>query len=196
MLAIAEARVRAELNISHKQGRDMAVALVGIYGPHDQAALEASSLWRNAPETAKSIKYATRVGGLIAMAEFVGMKRAVVYVESSGGRLREGAAGVLGDIRTGAKAIKPKLTELTLFDEAANDTIATAGAGIRGALRQEELFVPIATGVLTALVIAGVMAFGHGSVDFLYGSIVALGVAIISVIRLIVQSTSKKLVWR
>jgi hypothetical protein len=129
------------------------------------------------------------------MAERVGTKRAVVYVESSGGRLRSGAVEIWGEIRD-AKILKPKLDRIVLFDEDASEDIATAVAGVGASLSREDLFLPIVTGVVTALVLGGVVEFGHGSSDFVYGSIPALGVAILSIVRLLAQSRSKALVWR
>jgi hypothetical protein len=186
--------VRAELNISHKPG-DLAGLLTQLYGAHDAAALAGSALADKAPKTAKSISYAARTHGLIVMAEFVG-NRVVVYVESSGGRLRAGAVEVWGDIRDGTKPLRPKLKRLILLDEDANDEIATAAAGVAASLRREDLFVPIATGIVTALVLAAVSKYGHASSDFLYGSLPALGVAILSLGRLVSRSLSKEPKWR
>lgn len=185
--------VRAQLNISYKQG-NVADQLGLLYGPHD--ALHASALWRKASATAESVTYAARTGGLIVMAEFVGGQKLVLYVESSGGLLRDGAGKVWSEIRDEGEALKPKLRRLVLFDEDANDLIATAAVGLGGNLRREDLFVPVATGIVTAVVLALVSALGHPSADFLYGSATALGVAILSVGRLVQSFKSKELVWR
>jgi len=186
--------MRGEIRFSHRKG-DIVSLLTSLYEPHDPGALQESVLAMKAPGTAQSIVYAARTRGLTVMAERVGRKRAVVYVESSGGRLRIGAEEIWSDIRDG-KMLKPKLDKIVLFDEDASEDVATASAGVGASLSRGDLFLPIATGIVTAFVLGGVAKFGHGSADFVYGSIPALGVAILSVMRLFAQSRSKAVVWR
>lgn len=186
--------MRAELSISCQQD-GMAALLESLYGASDKSALRASEFARKAPESVRTITYAARTPGLIVMASIAG-KNLELYVESSGGRLREGAVTVWSAIRDDGKALKPKLGRLVLVDEDANDVIATASVGVGGSLRREDLFLPVATGVVTAVVLAGVQIFGHVSADFLYGSTTALAVAILSIGRLLWPSRSKELVWR
>lgn len=186
--------MRAELSITYKHG-NMTALLESLYGANDESALLASALVRKAPESEHTITYAARTPALIVMASIAG-KNLELYVESSGGRLREGAVTVWNAIRDDGKALKPKLRGLVLVDEDAYDVIATASAGISGGLRREDLFLPVATGVVTAIVLAGAKTFGHVSTDFLYGSATALAVAILSIGRLLWPSRSKELVWR
>jgi len=186
--------VRGELSISHKRG-DMLGLLASLYGPNDPAALKASALARKAPASAKSIAYAARHVGLIVMASHAG-RSFTLYVESSGGQLREGSVKVWSAIRDNGQKLKPKLERIVILDEDAKDVLATARAGVGGALSREDLFVPVATGLVTGIVLAAAEIFGGTSRDFLYGSATALAVAILSVGRLVWTSASKKLVWR
>jgi hypothetical protein len=186
--------VRAELRISHEQG-SMLGLLESLYGANDENALNASEFARKAPAAAKAMNYAARTPGLIVMAWFA-PRELEIYVESTGGRLREGATKVWSAIRENGKASKPALERLIVLDEDANDELATAYWGVGGSLRREDLFVPVATGIVTAAVLAVVEVVGHASADFFYGSATALGVAILSVGRLLWPSKSKELVWR
>jgi hypothetical protein len=94
------------------------------------------------------------------------------------------------------QALKPDLERLVVFDEDSNDVLASAHGGRRDRLRADGLFVPIATGIVTGVVLVAAQAFGHASADFLYGSATALGVAILSLGRLFWPSKAKELVWR
>jgi hypothetical protein len=186
--------VRAELSISHRQG-NMLGLLESLYGANDDKALEASEFARKAPISVRSIDYAARTPSLIVMAWFA-PKGLEIYVESTGGRLREGAVNVWWAIRQNGKKLKPDLERLAVFDEDSNDVLVSASGGIEGRLRQDGLFVPIATGIVTVVVLMVVQTFGHASADFFYGSATALGVAIMSVGRLLWRSKTKELVWR
>jgi hypothetical protein len=186
--------MRAELIVSH-DGANMLSLLERLYGPSDSAALRSSMLWHKAPSSAASIDYAARKVGLILMASFIG-KDLELYVESSGGRLREGVARVWRVLSEEAKDFKPELVRLVLFDEDSSDVITEAARGIGANLRREDLFIPIATGIVSALVLLIVRVLGHPSADFYYGSATALGVAILSVVRLALPWRTKELVWR
>jgi hypothetical protein len=186
--------MRAELSVSHDPG-NMRTLLESLYGSHSVAALHKSALASKAPASAESIDYAASHMGLIIMASFVG-NDFVLYIESSGGQLRAGAVSVWNVIRHNAEALKPRLGRLVLLDEDANDVVATVAIGVRERLLSEELFVPIATGAVTAIVLGVVEIFSKVSSDFVYGSATALVVAILSVIRLLWMSRSKELVWR
>jgi len=189
--------MRAELTISHRQG-DIAKLLESLYSASDSNALDASALAQKAPEAAESIVYAARTRGWIVMAESMGQERSVLYIESSGGgRLREGAVEIWREVDEGesAKTFKPKLRRLVLLDEDAGEKIATATTGIGASLKRGELLAPILTGLVTAAVIGGVAVLGQLTVAFVYGSLTAIGVAIISLFRLFLQSRSKDLLW-
>jgi hypothetical protein len=186
--------VRAELNISYKQG-NMTSLLESLYGQNDPAALRASALAGKTPHSASKISYSAFTPGLIVMAS-IAERKLELYIESSGGRLREGAIGVWNAIRDEGKALKSKLGALVLVDEDAYDVIATASVAVGGGLARADLFLPVATGLVTAVVLAGAKIFGQVSADFLYGSATALAVAILSIGRLLWPSRSKELVWR
>jgi hypothetical protein len=130
------------------------------------------------------------------MAEFVGTKKFILYVESSGGLLRHGSEEVWSDIRDQGKALKPRLGRLVLVDEDANDVIATAAPGVRGKLRRQDTIGPIVTAIVTALVLVAASAFGHASPDLFYGSATALVVGILYVGYIAWSLRFKELVWR
>jgi hypothetical protein len=186
--------MRAELNISYKQG-SMVSLLESLYGPNEPAAIGASAFAHKTPHSASKITYSAFTPGLIVMAS-IAERKLELYVESSGGRLREGAVAVWTAIRDEGNALKPKLGRLVLVDEDAYDVIATASLAVGGGLGRADLFLPIATGVATAVVLAGAQILGQVSADFLYGSATALAVAILSIGRLLWPSKSKELVWR
>lgn len=186
--------MRAEITIAHN-GTDVLPLLERLYGPNDLAALRSSALWRKAPVAAQSIDYAASKIGLVVMASFVG-RSLELYIESSGGQLRAGAARVWAAIRDNASEMKPKLMRLVLFDEDANDVIVEAGVGVGGRLRRQDLFVPIATGAASMLVVVLVRIFAQASPDFYYGSATAVAVAILSLARLVLPLSEKELVWR
>lgn len=166
-----------------------------LYGPNDARAMSISEFARKAPASAKTLDYAAQTPGLIVMARFA-PRELEIYVESTGGRLREGAAKVWWAVHRNGARLKPELERLVVFDEDANDVLASASWGIRARLSQDGSFVPIATGVVTAAVLVVAQASGHASVDFLYGSATALGVAILTAVRLLWFSKAKELAWR
>jgi hypothetical protein len=186
--------VRAELTIPHKQG-DMLGLLESIYGANDVNALRASEFARKSPGSAAAIGYSARTPDLIVMAWFA-PREVQIYVESSGGRLREGAVRVWSAIHDGGNALKPKLGRLVIFNEDASDRLASGYCGIGVILRREDLFLPVATGLVTAVILGAAKLLGHVSADFLYGSATSLVVAILSVGRLLRSSISKEVVWR
>jgi hypothetical protein len=187
--------MRAELSVSYRRG-DAHALLVTLFGPHTPTTLRKSALAHKSPESARSIVYASVIKPGVALLASNSGKTVELYVESSGGRLREGAESVWAKIRDNGKAIKPKLLRLVLVDEDANDVLATASAAAGKHLRRDDLFLPIATGVVTAVVLAGAEILGRVSADFVYGSATALAVAILSLGRLLWSSRSKDLVWR
>jgi hypothetical protein len=142
-----------------------------------------------------AIDYAVRTPGLIVMAWFA-PGELELYVESTGGRLREGAARVWDGIRENATTMRPTLRRLVVYDEDTNDELAMASWGVRNGLWVEGLYVPIATGLVSCVVLATAGTFDHPSTDFLYGSATALVVAILSLARLLWLLKSKELVWR
>jgi hypothetical protein len=191
--------MRAQLTISCRRAGILAVP-GSLYGSHDPSALAASALARKAPETAKSIAYAARTRGFIVMSEPVGANKLVLYIESSGGGLRQGAEEIWGEMRDNAgrkgSRLKPKLTKLILYDEDANDVIATAGVGAFDRIRREDTIGPVITGVVTAVVLAFALAFGNASPDFFYGSATALIVALLYAGYIVWSMFSKALAWR
>lgn len=190
--------MRAELTISHREG-DITELLKSLYRASDSEALSYTALARKAPETADSIIYAARTRGWIVMAESVGRERTVIYIESSGGgRLREGAVEIWREVdeSEGAKTLKPKLRRLILLDEDAGEKIASATTGIGASLKRGDLLAPILTGTVTVVVIGGFAALGQLTASLVYGSLTAIGVAIIAIFRLFLQSRSKDLLWR
>jgi hypothetical protein len=103
---------------------------------------------------------------------------------------------VWDSIRENAKASRPALRRLVIFDEDTKDELATASWGAWARLWRDGHFVPIATGLVTAVVLAAAEVFNHPSVDFLYGSATALVIAVLSLGSLLWPSKSKELVWR
>lgn len=193
--------MRAELSISHKQG-DIAALLVSLYGAHDPGALLDSAFAHKTPGAASAVTYAARTPGLIVMAWFVGTG-VELYVEAGPGRsLRREAVGVWSAIRDDPQgnALKLKLKRLALVDEDAPEEIVTARPGVGGwlggrlKLGPNDLYAPIATGIVTGVVLLVVAIVSQASSDFFYGSATALGVAAVSLALLFWPS--KELVWR
>jgi hypothetical protein len=189
--------MRAELVIKYKHG-DIVDVLRKKYGTHDASALRESELWAEAQKSAEGVAYAARTPkGLIVMAWSTGGE-GEVYVESSTGRLRACSEQVWEAILEGAKQgepkkMNPRLHSLELVD-LPGDVVATASVGV-GRLLRDQLFGPIVTGAVSAVVL-GIALLLNASGNFVYGSITALAVAILSLVRLIWSSRGKKLAWR
>ncbi len=130
------------------------------------------------------------------MAEFIGDKKATLYIESSGGLLRQGVEDVWGELHNRGKPLEARLQRLQLIDEDASDIIATAGVGLLGSVRRDDTIGPIVTGIVTTLVLVVAWLTGNATPEFLYGSATALGVAILYVAGILWSARSKKLVWR
>jgi hypothetical protein len=190
--------MRAELVVKYKHG-DVVEALRRRYGPHNPHALRASELWAEAHKSAEtSISYAASTAkGLIVMARSTD-RAGEIYVESSTGRLRGCSEQVWEAIREEGKRLepqpmKPRLHSLELVD-LPGDVVATASVGIERIVR-DQLLGPILTGLVTAIVLVVAILLG-ASENFLYGSITALAVAILSFVRLVWSSRDKRLTWR
>jgi hypothetical protein len=190
--------VRAELVVKYKRG-DIVEVLTAAYGAHNPTALRQSKLWLGGKEAAKKVTYAASTPSGLTVMAWTSPGRAEIYVESSTGRLRSCSEKVWEAIQDNGKTLRPKrmrpkLHSLELIDPVPSDVVATASVGL-GKLVRDQLFVPVATGVVTAVVL--VVAIEQGaSQDFVYGSITALTVAILSLVRLISNARSKKLIWR
>jgi hypothetical protein len=89
--------------------------------------------------------------------------------------------------------MKPKLHSLELID-LPGDVVATASVGVEKVLR-DQLLGAILTGAVTAIVLVVAVTL-DASENFLYGSITALSVAILSLLRLFWSSRRKELAWR
>jgi hypothetical protein len=190
--------MRAEIVVNYKHG-DVVDALRRRFGPHDPEALRASELWREAPRSAEAgVTYAAITArGLIVMARST-YGKGEIYVESSSGRLRACSEQVWQAIREEGKRLepkplKPKLHSLELID-LPGDVVATASVGVEKVLR-DQLLGAILTGAVTAIVLV-VAVILDASENFLYGSITALSVAILSLLRLFWSSRRKELAWR
>ena len=170
--------------------------LKGLYGANKKAALAESALATGAPKAAQSIKYTAVTQGLVVMAEYVGTKKVVLYVESTGGLLRRGAETIWKDIRERAANLKPKLTRLVIIDERANDILASAALGVRGKVLGGEATAPILTGVVTGVVLVVALLVGNASADFVYGSATALAVAAVYIASVLRALGSKAISWR
>ncbi len=174
----------------------IAAALEGLYGANNTEALATSALATEAPMAAGSIKYTALTQGLIVMAEYVGMKKVVLYVEPTSGLLRHGAETIWRDIRQRGANLKPKLTRLVINDERANDILASAALGVRGKVVGGDATAPVLTGVVTGAVLLVALLVGNASADFVYGSATALAVAVIYIALILRALGSKAISWR
>jgi hypothetical protein len=119
-----------------------------------------------------------------------------LYVESSGGRLRRAATDVWEVIRNSQTQLNPKLNSLVLFDEDANDEVASATVGLAANIKRPELAVATATGIATVMVVGvAIIAFGAPG-DLVVGSIPGLVAGILALGWLSKDVRSKKLVWQ
>jgi hypothetical protein len=185
--------VRAELFISHKLV-DIVGVLEAAYGENDPTARDESKLAREGVGSVAGMRYAGRAPGLIVMA-WTRPGRVEIYVESSTGRLRAAGQKVWEVVRETGTELSPTLQSLILFDPDENDVVAEAAIGVRQRIVGDQLFVPIITGIVTAIVLVVALVRG-ASQEFLYGSITALVVAILSLGRLALILRSKELKWR
>jgi ABC-type microcin C transport system permease subunit YejE len=157
--------------------------------------LAKSALATEAPMAAESIKYTVLTQGLIVMAEYIGAKKVVLYVEAISGLLRQGAETIWKDIRQ-QETLKPKLTRLVIIDERANDILASAALGVRGKVLGGDAAAPILTGVVTGAVLLVALVVGNASADFVYGSATALAVAVVYIASILRALGSKAISWR
>jgi hypothetical protein len=190
--------VRAQLVVKFKHG-DIVDVLRSAYGANDPDALHSSRLWSEGQGAAQNVTYAARTPSGLTVMTWPSTGRAEVYVESSTGRLRSCSEEVWEAIRDNGKRLKPKrmkpkLHSLLLLEPAPGDVMATASVGL-GKIVRDQLFLPIATGIVTAAVLVIALA-RDASEEFVYGSITALAVAILSLIRLLADLRNRKLVWR
>ncbi len=190
--------MRAELVVKYEHG-DLINVLARRYGPHNPAALEASELWRQAHKSVEEgVAYAARTAkGLIVMA-WSANGTGEVFVESSTGRLRSCSEQVWDAIREEGKQLtpkpmRPKLHSLELVD-LPGDVVATASVGVASILH-DQLLGPIVTGLVTGIVLL-ISVLLHSSEHFVYGSMTAIVIAILSLARLIWSSRHRRLAWR
>jgi hypothetical protein len=174
----------------------IADVLEELYGPNNTGALARSALAAEAPTAAGSIRYTAVTQGLLVMAEYVGTKKLVLYVESIGGLLRHGAETIWADIRKRGANLKPKLTRLVISDQRANDILASASLGVRGKILAGDAAAPVLTGVVTGAVLLVALLVGNASADFVYGSATALAVALLYVASILRALSSKEISWR
>ena len=172
--------------------------LESVYGPNDEPALHKSKLWLEGKGSAARISYTGRAPGLTVMAWTAG-GRLELYVESSPGRLRETSERVWeaildGDRTYSGRRLRPRLQSVSLVDPDTRDVLATATVGA-GKIVRDQLFVPVVTGIVSAIVLAIALVRG-ASEEFLYGSVTALAVAILSACKLAWSLRSKELMWR
>jgi ABC-type microcin C transport system permease subunit YejE len=186
--------VRAELTIECRSD-GIAAALESLYGANNPEALAKSALATEAPVAAGAIKYTAVTQGLIVMAEYVGARKVVLYVEPTSGLLRHGAETIWTDIRQRGN-LKPKLTRLVINDERANDILASAALGVRGKVLGGDATTPVLTGVVTGAVLVVALLVGNASADFVYGSATALAVAVVYIALIVRALRSKAITWR
>ncbi len=153
--------MRAQLVVKFKHG-DIVDVLRSAYGPHDPAALRASKLWAEGQGTAQNVTYAARTPSGLTVMAWPSAGRAEVYVESSTGRLRSFSEEVWEAIRDNGKRLKPtrmkpKLHSLMLLEPTPGDVMSTASVGL-GKIVSDQLFLPIATGLVTAAVLVVALA--------------------------------------
>jgi ABC-type microcin C transport system permease subunit YejE len=174
----------------------IAIVLEELYGPNNEGALVESALATEAPTAAGSIKYTAVTQGLLVMAEYVGTKKLVLYVEPIGGLLRHGAETIWADVRKRGASVKPKLTRLVITDQRANDILASAAIGVRGKVLGGDATTPVLTGVISGAVLLVALLVGNASADFVYGSATAFAVALVYVVSILRALRSKEISWR
>lgn len=184
--------MRAELGIKH-QG-DFIPTLVETFGANNPAVLQGSVFAKKSPRSAASIRYSVEARGLLLLA-WPTPGRLFLYVESSGGRLRETAANVWAILHTGGAAHRPELEFLVLFDEDANDGVAEARVGL-SANFSRELTLTFITGLVSAIWIVLALAFFDVSGDTVLGAVPAFIAATIALVALLTGVRNKRLVWR
>lgn len=185
--------MRAELTINHKPGQ-LVQSLRSAFGEHNRGALEASALALKSPSSANSISFAAYGPGLLVMA-WPTPGRLVLFIESSGGRLRKAAEDVWKLVHGNDQGLNPKLASLVLFDEDANDDIAQARIGLGENVKRTEIAGPIVVAVLTAVLLTVAIAGFNASWDLAVGSIPAFAAAILALGLLVIDTRRKRLVW-
>jgi hypothetical protein len=186
--------MRAELTIKHLPG-DLISALVPVLGSHNPAALAGSAMMRKSPRSAAAISYAAHIPGLVVMA-WPTPGQVVLYVESSGGRLRRGAGDIWQVVRNAVPDLRPSLDSLVLLDEDANDELAFAEVGVAANLKRPELRYAFVLGIVTAVWLTIALAAFDATGALVLGSIPAILAAVIAAGVLVADSRSKRLVWR
>jgi hypothetical protein len=189
--------MRAEFVVKYKHG-DVVDVLRKKYGAHDASALRQSELWSEAQKSAEGVTYAAQTPKGLTVMAWSTDREGEVYVESSTGRLRACSEQVWEAMLEGGKQLKPKKMSLRLHSleliDLPGDVVATASVGV-GKLLRDQLFGPIVTGVVSAIAL-GIALLLNASGNFVYGSITAFTVAILSLARLTWSSRGKKLAWR
>lgn len=186
--------MRAELIIEHRDGNPLH-SLQGTFGAHDPAALAASGFATRSPQAAARVTYAAVAPGFTLLA-WPTPGQLYLYVEASGGRIREVGDTVWSIVWRGQPALKPKLQSLLLVDEDANDVIACAGVGVFANLRRPEIWLAFLTGVGSAIWLALALGTLGSPGDLVLGAVPAFIAAIISLVILILDVRNKKLAWR
>jgi hypothetical protein len=186
--------VRAELTISHEPG-DLLRDITGALGPHEPDALLSSNFFQKAPEAAVQLQYAKQGLSSLILA-WATPGRLVIYVEPSGGRLRDEASSVWEIVRDSGSKLNPRLKLLSLFDEDANDQIATAGVGTAAQIKRPELAVALIAGAATLIWLAFALLLFKAGGDLVLGAIPSLVGALVAGVVLRIDAQSQKLVWQ
>lgn len=186
--------MRAELTIEHASG-DLVAALEAVLGQHNPAALAASALQQKSPASSGAITYSAVGPAFIVMA-WPTPERLFLYVESSGGRLRRAAGDVWDVIRRGGSSLDPTIRSVVLFDEDANDEIATARVGLTANLERRELQYTIIVGVVTTAWLTVALAAFDATGDLVLGAVPALVATALASVALVADTKRQRLVWK
>jgi hypothetical protein len=182
------------LTISHKRG-DLLRELAEALGPHEPSALLGSNFFQKAPEAAKQLQYARQGISSLVLA-WATPGRLVIYVEPSGGRLRDEASSIWEIVRDNGSPLNPHLRSLSLFDEDANDQIATANVGTAAQIKRPELAVALIAGAATLVWLAFALLLFKASGDLVLGAIPSLVGGLVAGAVLRIDARAQKLVWQ
>ncbi len=99
-------------------------------------------------------------------------------------------------IRRGGSSLDPTIRSVVLFDEDANDEIATARVGLTANLERRELQYTIIVGVVTTAWLTVALAAFDATGDLVLGAVPALVATALASVALVADTKRQRLVWK